>query len=321
MKEKEMPDKIIGQGCFGVIVCALQSALARENIEPGKIDGIFGPKTVRALHQFYRDRHLSVVDFVSSTAWQQLLNAPPPSLFLRCLQLTAAFEWTQFRSGNPYACRVGNFDGQGLTWGVIGYTLRSGWVGKILLEVHRRHSDLLSAIAGPQTDELRHVVSLASPGKRAAWGAKQSQGSHKRFIKEPWNTIFNNLGSHPLVQAVQNEVAEREFWIPALHSAKTLQLHTPLGMALCFDVHVQNGHALHSKDRLKRYQQHVRRTNPQTQQERRRILAHIIAETCLPQWRENVLSRKTLFVEGSGQHNMHDFVLDEWGITDRETER
>ena len=52
--------------------------------------------------------------------WERATGQQWPSLFERCLQVTARLE------GHGYQMVAGDFDGAGLIWGVIGFTLKHG---------------------------------------------------------------------------------------------------------------------------------------------------------------------------------------------------
>ena len=66
------------------------------------------------------------------------MRTPEPPIFERCLQVVASFE------GTGFTLIEGNFDGAGLTWGIIGFTLRDGELGQVLSDINSRHPDLFS---------------------------------------------------------------------------------------------------------------------------------------------------------------------------------
>src|SRR5690242_14247066 len=92
------------------------------------VDGVFGNDTDKAVRQWQTTNKLSSNGSVDDTTWSALMHSPPPSLMERALQLTAAFE------GNGFGFANGNFDGQGLTWGIIGFTWSNNEVQQILLD-------------------------------------------------------------------------------------------------------------------------------------------------------------------------------------------
>jgi len=310
---------VAGIGCFGEIIKTFQTALVKKNYDIGGTDGIFGHRTLIALRTYLTDQKLSPDIGLTPAVWKQLTDTPSPSLFQRALQLESAFEWTDYRSGDPFGLVVGDFDDQGLTWGVIGFTLVNGEIGEVLAQVDKKEASVIDSIAGAQAEELRNVIHLSSEKKRAKWGEQQSCGRGNRQVKEPWATIYCKLGQHPLVRQAQIERVIRRYWEPAVESARSCGLRSGLGYTLCFDIHIQNGRARDAKKRGELFDQRVAKEKPATEMERRRILAQVIADTCKPKWQEDVLRRKLVFTDGKGSLHGYTFDLMNWGI-DQENE-
>ena len=113
-----------------MIAKRIQTDLQRQNFVVGDplkfADGDFGGKTLTALQNLQTTRGLPASGAVEQVTWQQLTSDPLPSLFERCLQVTAAFE------GHGFGLAKGNFDGAGITWGVIGFTLSNREIQAIL---------------------------------------------------------------------------------------------------------------------------------------------------------------------------------------------
>lgn len=63
---------IIRRGDRGDDVVKLQTALVRAGYDPGKIDGVFGPKTEEAVKRFQRAMSLTVDGIVGSRTWAAL---------------------------------------------------------------------------------------------------------------------------------------------------------------------------------------------------------------------------------------------------------
>jgi hypothetical protein len=201
---------------------------------------------------------------------------------------------------------------------VIGFTLRGGQVGLILDRINQVDPLLLPCLDGEKWDDLRPVL-RASPTERVRWGESISlhQGQH---VEPGWLKWFARLGEEPLVRKVQQEVVWDDYWRPAMESAHALELKTEWGLALCFDIHVQNGHATRAKKRLHQYQAECQRASTHTEKEHRRILAERISAGCKPIWRNAVFKRKHLFVAGKGTVNGYVFSLPHWGLQERRCE-
>jgi hypothetical protein len=48
------------------------------------------------------------------------------------------------------------------------------------------------------------------------------------------------------------------------------------------------------------------------------MLGNVIAEQCIPKWRDVVLARKQIFIEVQGRANGYDFNVLNWGIWEPE---
>lgn len=132
----------------GEVVRRVQLELKAADSDPGDIDGIFGGDTEGALKDFQRKRDLQPTGKVTGDTWTKLMDEDPPSIFSRSLQLTGDFE------GHGFQKIAGNFDDAGLTWGIIGFTLKHGELQKIIEEVQQNHPALLDQAFGPLKAEL-----------------------------------------------------------------------------------------------------------------------------------------------------------------------
>lgn len=65
---------LIRQGSKGVYVMVLQDALIYLGYSLGSIDGIFGPKTLRAVKDFQVKNNLSADGIVGCNTWRRLVN-------------------------------------------------------------------------------------------------------------------------------------------------------------------------------------------------------------------------------------------------------
>ena len=92
--------------------------------------------------RFQEQNHLAATGKVDDETWQELMSSPAPDLRQRCLQITADLEGTGFTKA------VGNFDGAGITWGIIGFTLSNGELGAVLTEIRSTHPAVFSAAFG-----------------------------------------------------------------------------------------------------------------------------------------------------------------------------
>ena len=298
---------LFAQGVRGEIVRTIQRQLTVRGFDPKGIDGGYGSNTRKAVRAFQRENGLQATGDVSVPTWRKLMRRPIPPVRDRALQLTAAFE------GHDFTLAQGNFDGAGITWGIIGFTLKHGELGRIVLRIDDRHSTLVKQAFGANTDQLLGI--LRGPKTRQmAFANMISLGPKKVRLAEPWRSGFRRFGELPAVQALQLELADRDYFRPAKQSARSLKLKTELGLALAFDIQVQNGGV--SGAARKEIRSQLAQHPIEREQERRVIVADAVAKDSLPQFREDVRSRKLTIATGTGTVHGELFVLRNWGLAD-----
>jgi hypothetical protein len=242
---------------------------------------------------------------IDDGTWLSLMKEPVPSLWERCLQLTAAFE------GHNYGLIAGNFDGAGLTWGIIGFTLKHGELSQIVLEVFANNPQLVQGIFGENTNELVHMMQ-ATKDDQLHWADTISTGRKKVRVAEPWASSFFEFGTQVEVQAIQVRRARDMYFLAAQQTANALQLKTELGVSLCFDVHVQNGGI---KTDAKEAIDAGRSTLPLGDERALRILvANAVADSARAAYRADVLARKLCIATSNGTVHGASFCLDSWGL-------
>ncbi|MCI0409432.1 MAG: peptidoglycan-binding protein, partial [Acidobacteria bacterium] len=274
---------LLGRGAKGELVRRLQQNLQRQGFDPGGIDGDFGEKITEAVSAFQGARNLPSSGDVDVTTWQHLMRVPIPPVRDRSLQVSADFE------GHGFHLVQGNWDGAGLTWGIIGFTLKQGEIQKILLEIHGDRPDLFEQAFGNKVEDLLTLIE-ASRAEQMRWADSISRGPKKVRVAEPWRSAFRKLGEMEEVQRVQLRLADQDYFRPSLETAKEQDLNTELGIALAFDIHVQNGGI---KPTAAEQIRKVLTQNPVSSElERRVIIAHAVADKARPEFREDVRSRK-----------------------------
>lgn len=281
--------------------------LSAKGFDPKGIDGSYGKDTRKAVRAFQRQSGLQVSGEVTVPTWCKLVHRPVPPVRDRALQLTAAFE------GHDYTLAQGNFDGAGITWGIIGFTLKHGELTRIVLELQARHPALVRQAFGAKTDELLAVL-RAPRAQQMAFANSISVGPKKVRLAEPWRSAFRHFGELPEVQAKQLQRAVRDYFRPAKQTARALGLKTELGVALAFDIHVQNGGV--SSTARAAIKRHLAEHPIEREQERRIIVANAVVSQSLPRFRQDVRSRKLTIATGAGTVHGELFVLRNWGLAD-----
>jgi hypothetical protein len=291
----------------GEVIRRTQVALKAAGSDPQDVDGIYGNDTETALKDFQRKQGFQATGKITDETWSRLMNEPPPAILNRCLQLTADFE------GHGFLKLVGNFDGAGLTWGIIGFTLQHGELQKILTEVELNHPGLLERAFGNLKDELLRVLGQ-SRSDQLDWANRISVGSQKYRVEPGWEKAFAILGTFPEVQAIQLQRVNK-YWDIAVRDAGRFGIQTEMGLSLCFDVAVQNGGIDFDSEerRIKRWLEE----NPGTSERDRRVrIADVVAENSRPQYVEDVRRRKRTIATGDGQVHGTRYATRDWGIAE-----
>ena len=304
-----MGTAVIGRGAFGDLVSVLQSGLTQLGYYTSKVDGDFGGGTERAVKNFQTDKRLNRNGAADPATWSAATGMPWPDLFERCLQVTARFE------GHGYQTVAGNFDGAGLTWGIIGFTLQHGEIQAIVNEVQLREPDLLNAAFGSVTSELLDRVRGPNNAALIRWADSISTGANKYSVLEPWRSGFTKLGAASVVHEIQRRRARVKYFEPALTTTRRLEFDSDLGAALCFDIHVQNGGVNDKK--FAAYRRLVADLPARaTEQDRRAALARAVADNARAKYRDDVYSRKSTLATGTGTVHGQAFRLFNWGLNE-----
>lgn len=275
----------------GEVVRRVQVALKTKGSDPGAMDGIYGGGTENALKDFQRNQGLEVNGKITDEIWMKLMEESLPNILDRCLQLTGDFE------GHGFQKVAGNFDGAGLTWGIIGFTLKYGGIQQILTEVQQTNPALFDQAFGNLKDEIIDVL-RQSLSEQLDWANSISLGTNKHRIEQPWEKAFGTLGTFPKVQAVQLKQVKK-YWDIALRDVERFGLETELGIALCFDIAVQNG-GIDFEDEERRIKQGLVNHPGATERDTCILIADVVAENSRPQYVEDVRQRKRTIATGEG---------------------
>lgn len=295
------------KGARGELIRRIQRRLTDLGFDTQGLDGVFGNDTFNALSRFQRDRGLGATGEVDEQTWQALIGGAVPPVRDRALGVTGTFE------GHDFTLAQGNFDGAGITWGIIGFTLQHGELKKIILAIQESRPDLVRQAFGAKTDQLLETLHLPLK-KQIEFGDSISLGSNKVRLAEPWRTAFRTFGELPEVQNVQLQIADEDYFQPARRTAKDFGLKTELGLALAFDIHVQNGGV---KAAARQQIDAELSDNPvASERDRRIIIANAVADKARAEFREDVRSRKLTLATGAGKVHGLMFLLRNWGLDD-----
>jgi Putative peptidoglycan binding domain len=154
---------------------ASAAAESAQGFDPKGIDGDYGGDTRKAVRSFQRANGLQPTGEVDVATWRKLMARPIPTVRDRSLQLTAAFE------NHDFTLAQGNFDDAGITWGIIGFTLKHGELSKIVLEIQNRKPSLVKQAFGAKADELLKIL-RGSRAKQLAFADRISLGPSKARV-------------------------------------------------------------------------------------------------------------------------------------------
>ena len=300
-----MPRTICARGIRGASVETLQQGLSRSGLYTGTFDGLYGGGTERAVRAHQVIARLPPTGVADDVTWTSATGLPIPPLARRCLQLTAAIE------GHGYGMVAGNFDGAGLTWGIIGYTLKYGDLRDVILTVQSQYPEAITSAFGPLANELLDRIVLDFP-KALAWANAISEGPKRYAVRKDWRDGFARFGILPEVRRIQVERALQKYYEPALVTAGTIGFSTELGVVLAFDTHVQNGGVKAAA--LKQLARERQDGALKSQRALRLRTAELVALSAKREWRPDVLARKTAIAGGQGMVHGELLVLENWGL-------
>jgi hypothetical protein len=293
---------LLAIGTIGDFVRQAQTKLAQAGFYNHPCDGWFGKDTANAVGQFQQAHSLPVTRAIDELNWTPLMQSAVPEVGARSLQLTASFE------NHGFGLAVGNFDGAFLTWGIIGFTLASGKIPAIVLKLSQSAPHAVQQAFGSYAGELLDLMA-APKEKQRSWADSHTLPSGQ--LAEPWKSMFADFGSYPEVQKEQMELVHSDYQLPAIATCRSLNFTTELGLALCFDIQVQNGGLTPSAMKLITTQ----RIGGIKEADLLAIVANAVADSASARWKEDVRRRKLTIATGRGTVHGHLYVLEDWGLS------
>lgn len=292
---------ILGRGVIGDIVRSAQTALNTAGFNTQGVDGIYGGNMAAAVSAFQTANSIAPSGTVDDGTWTSLMNVPVPPVAQRSLQLTASFE------NHGYTLAMGNFDGAMLTWGIIGFTMASGGVQEIVLQVNATNP---ASVINAFGDEAPTLLSIMQDTQANQLNWANSVTLPDGSLAQPWRDMFAAFGSDPVVQAAQLDRVNTGYTGPAIQTAKSYGLVSELGLALCFDIHVQNG-GINSRAAA---QIKAGQTAGMAESDLMMLIAKSVAAAARAAYSADVLSRKMTIATGAGTVHGKQYVLDDWGL-------
>jgi hypothetical protein len=259
---------------------------------------------------------------------------------LKAVKITSTFETG--RAGG-FGGLTGNFDGQGLSFGLMNFTIKAGSLIPLLKEFIGKFPSRYAGIFGKDAARFKDIIFAVKPdpknpkrqirdverqmdfvNRQMNQVPKKAKGNK---IVEPWKTYFGGLEKDAefrkiQVKAVRQALGKARYWF------NYFGFKTERGFAFMFDLVSSHGGAWLNASKFKgkrrlRLQKMLAKKKAElgretlTELEKMEVIANMIADVSLEEWREKARIRKLWFVRGKGK--VHGHIYDIWkdfGITD-----
>ena len=317
----EAPARVFRNGSRGAEVRKIQEQLAGLGFYRGPLDGDFGGGTLSAVKVFQRAKGLGADGEVGPNTWRALFQAeiPEPEILAkplneRCLALTGTFESNKSHP-EYFATLSGDFDGQGISFGVLQWNFGQNTLQKLLGELIAEHPVLMQDTFQDHYETLVEVLAGDKGGLMEF--ARSIQHPVKHYLHQPWRGMFKALGRSEACQALQVKYAGG-LYREALELCKEYGLWSERAAALMFDIKVQNGSIQRRvKDDIivefGKLPGNLSREDREV--ERMRIVANLRAAASNPRWVEDVRERKLCCANGQGTvHGVPFRLAEQFGI-------
>lgn len=305
-------------GASGAVVEQIQQALKAASLYVGPVDGVFGGNTEASVRRFQLAHHLDGDGVVGEQTWQALMPAAAApvaalagkGLDYRCVALTGTFETGK---GIPECfCGIsGDFDKQGISFGVLQWNFGQGSLQPLLHEMIETHRDVTESIFGANFKTVREAVLMSQKPdgqEELVAFARSIQHPVTHRIFEPWLGYARALGRTSEFQAIQVKYAGKAFQ-RALELAQEFDVASERAVALMFDIVTQNGSIRAvTKSQIERDIERVPESLAANDREVAvlRIVANRRAEAANPIWVDDVRRRKLCIANGQGTvHGLH----------------
>jgi uncharacterized protein YvpB len=219
--------------------------------------------------------------------------------------------------GKTYQAVTGNFDGQGLSYGVFQWNIGQGSLQPILRDMIAEGEDDLRAIFGGR---YASVVALSkAPAGRAGVSLLRSHGVLSGSnIAPAWVAMLERLGATPKMQELQRRYADSVVK-RALKEMELLGFVQVRSLLVLIQNAVQCGftYSASSTDRESAaYRSWLKANASRTEKEKLTKLSELLIGAVNPQWASDVRSRIYTIINGSGSvHGIRYDIESLWKVS------
>jgi len=236
-------------------------------------------------------------------------------LVYRCLALTGSFE-TGKSIPDCFSGLSGDFDGQGISFGVLQWNFGQKSLQPLLREMRDQHPDIMKSVFQNQYDMLLKALDFSQ--SEIMQFARRIQHPVKHVVYEPWQGMFVSLGRTSEFQDIETKYAHETFE-KAIGLCREYELRSERAAALMFDIKVQNGSIAGETKRLITVDfSALAESLPQDKLEVRKMhsVANRRADAAKPEWAEDVRARKLCCANGGGVvHGIECDLENQFGIS------
>jgi len=222
---------------------------------------------------------------------------------------TSFFYETSQHAPARYGVTAGNFDGAGISHGIIQFNFKSGTVQPLFNHlIDNFPSVVLTAFNNVQADynTFVDIVKNKTTTEQIAWGDSITLSTNKHKLILPWSTYFSQLGVTSQSIAKQDELCG-----PYLANAESWKtkygLWSRRAFGLTFDIAVQAGGISTTTDtNIKNDINALDKTaysKNDYETQKMIIIANRCADAVSVTWREDFRTRKLAIANGSGTVN------------------
>lgn len=259
---------------------------------------------------------------------------------LKAVSITSTFE-----TGRPggFGGLTGNIDGQGLSFGLLNFTIKAGSLIPLLKEFIETYPARYRSVFEKDADRFKEMVLATRPDTKNPTARIRDVDRQMEFVNNkmnliprkdgrnriigPWKTYFSRLEKDPefrkiQVKAVRRALDRARYWF------NYFGLKTERGFAFMFDLVSSHGggwlnapkfkgkHIVLLRRMLASKKAAVGR-DTLTDLEKMEVIANMIADVSLPEWRDRVRLRKLWFVRGKGTvHGSSYDITKHFAVTD-----